>query len=192
MPFSTTSSFVWSEAGTNRELRRLALLSAAHTLDVPFNAHTRRMKRSRNLELIIRCAFFLTRTPKWLLHHNASLEIHAAKGVAHFPLSRGVPLPRSRASRNTLAEAEAGYPTAPWNISNSITRATDLMVKQIRVGMWCTKKYTWNPYHDELWLLWILDVVGVDHVVLHIASLDLSFDYVKQRLARHEGLYRSG
>jgi hypothetical protein len=68
----------------------------------------------------------------------------------------------------------------------SIVRASGADAR-VRVGAWITKKFTWTD-DDELWLLWTLDVVGVDHVVLHLATRQLSLEAVRQRLARHAGV----
>jgi hypothetical protein len=51
----------------------------------------------------------------------------------------------------------------------------------------CVKKYSWSE-DDELWAMWMLDVVGVDHVVIGISTRDLPMDRVRQRLAAVPGL----
>lgn len=55
------------------------------------------------------------------------------------------------------------------------------------VGVWMMKKFSWNG-DDDLWVLWMLDVVGVDHIVINVATSMLSVNAVKERLKKHPGV----
>jgi hypothetical protein len=148
------------------------------------------------LEIIIRCAFFIEpELMEVLLDHStsrASLAVYMAKERVDFPLSQVFHL----ASPAPLLPRHAQpptFPTAPWvkhqeRLSHSIVRpAAGSEAAALRVGVACTKKYTWNN-DDELWLMWMLDVVGVAHVVIDISTRDLELSKVENGLANHPGL----
>ncbi|ELR12902.1 uncharacterized protein ACA1_095420 [Acanthamoeba castellanii str. Neff] len=176
------------------------LTAQAITLDEPLNAAYRyKVARPQYLELIVRCAFLLSDdAADELLRRRREVRfaVFAAREVAFFPLDHVLHFPRAT-SLLPIAPTETGardchhrLATAPWANSSSgvasIVRASGADAR-VRVGAWITKKFTWTD-DDELWLLWTLDVVGVDHVVLHLATRQLSLESMRQRLARHPGV----
>lgn len=87
-----------------------------------------------------------------------------------------------------------GYPSAPWydpadpHLTSLIKRAAPgSEADKIRVVGATTKKFGWFQ-EDEMWLLWMLDVVGVDHIILPIGTRDMSVEVVEEALAKHPGL----
>ncbi|ELR14756.1 uncharacterized protein ACA1_391140 [Acanthamoeba castellanii str. Neff] len=136
-------------------------------LDQPAGAGWRYQFKPGFMELVVRCAFFIPEGERML----------------HFP--KPAPLLPTAA----LATPREPLPSAPWaGISElgAIVRATGDDAR-VRVGVWITRQFTWTADVD-LWLLWTLDVVGVDHVVLELASVDLDIKDVERRLARHPGV----
>ena len=70
--------------------------------------------------------------------------------------------------------ASPGIPVGavPWaGAEVQVVRARGADAK-LRVAAVVFKKFTW-VHDDNLWLLWMLDVVGVDHVVINVATRDL-------------------
>jgi hypothetical protein len=184
------------------EVGVVKLTAQAITLDEPMHAAYRyEHARPQYLELIVRCAFLLSDdAADELLRRRREVRfaVFAAREVAFFPLDHVLHFPRAT-SLLPITPTETGAPdhhhhhrlvTAPWANSSSgvasIVRASGADAR-VRVGAWITKKFTWTD-DDELWLLWTLDVVGVDHVVLHLATRQLSLESVRQRLARHPGV----
>ncbi len=159
-------------------------------------AYRYKVARPQYLELIVRCAFLLANdTADELVRRRRDVRfaVFAAREVAFFPLDHVLHFPHPASLLPPITPSgDHHHPrlaTAPWANSSgvaSMVRASGADAR-VRVGAWITKKFTWTD-DDELWLLWTLDVVGVDHVVLHLATRQLSLEAVRQRLARHAGV----
>ncbi|KAL6066232.1 Glycosyltransferase family 62 protein [Balamuthia mandrillaris] len=137
----------------------------------------------------------------------AHFAVHATKDVALFPVEDVLhfptlwsPLPvLPSAKLSTATEQETPvFPEAPWyharNEPLPIERATGAESQNVTVCGFVVKKYSWTP-DDELWLLWMLDVIGVDRIFINLftgltkAGELPSAEELRERLARdHPGL----
>jgi hypothetical protein len=182
----------WSEPpATSVDSEKVVKLPAhSFTQDQPAGAGWRYQFKPKFMELVVRCAFFIPEG-EWLTRPDMRFAVFAAEEVVFFPLDQVLhfPKPVPLVPAAALATPWQSLPSAPWaDISElgPIVRATghDSMV---RVGVWITRKFTWTA-DDDLWLLWTLDIVGVDRVVLQLASVDLDIKAVERRLAQHPGV----
>jgi len=174
-----------------------ALPSDSHAI-LP-SGHAFRFPRSPNLELIVRSAFFLP-TEVWNAAQERKeetqmrLAIYAASNLAYFPLDQVAhfpqPMPLLADRLPTVGEGRfprQPHPSTPWaaKLSNGrkhwddIVRATG-PAAILRVGAWITKKFSWTE-DDDLWVMWVLDIIGVDHVVLVIATTSLNVETLRLR-----------
>ncbi|KAL6055109.1 Glycosyltransferase family 62 protein [Balamuthia mandrillaris] len=136
----------------------------------------------------------------------AHFAVHATKDVALFPVEEVLhfpslwsPLPVLPSAKLSTTEQETlAFPEAPWYQERKeplpIERATCADSNNVTVCAFMVKKYSWTP-DDELWLLWMLDVIGVDRVFINLfvgptkAGELPSAEELRERLARsHPGL----
>lgn len=151
-----------------------------------------------HMDLVARCVFDL---PLDVVEQLSATEecadppvfaIHAANDVALFPVGHVLHFPTLAGPliRYELASPE-GIAVAPWrqkaisargggNVMDGIVKARGKDAK-VRVGAWVIKKYSWNA-DDELWLLWMLDVIRVDHVLIYVATTRMSLSGLGERL----------
>jgi len=147
----------------------------------------------------VRCAFNLPSEvwqAAWDNNNKTQmrLAIYAASNLAYFPLDQVVhfpqPMPLLLDAMPTVGEGRfprEPHPSAPWAAESSKGRKHwDKIVRasgptaDLRVGAWITKKFTWTD-EDDSWIMWVLDVVGVDHVVLVVATQGIRVEELKQR-----------
>jgi hypothetical protein len=154
--------------------------------DIPHGWGRYEASDAKSLELVIRCLFLLPHhwSVDWLLVNNALLLVEAAQDFASFPLSSvlhlGFPTPF------LSSHTPSSYPFVPW-ANHSISGWAPTQPPSTRVGSWTPARFSWN-YDDELWVMWMLDVVRVDHVVITIAVDKLSIEYVRTRLEVYPGI----
>lgn len=150
------------------------------------------------IDYMIRCAFVVP--DSMLADERAVLRdgrftLFIASETILFPLARVLHFPRPLRILRPPPRPADRFPTAPWRAG----QCPGLDVDRLEAGMrrkapdgravvaWVVKKYSWHD-NDELWLLWTLDIVGVDHVVINIATADMDVGSVRERLARHPGV----
>jgi hypothetical protein len=140
---------------------------------------------------VARCAFLVDEQQLDKLVRNRAqgfFEVHAGSDAARFPLTETLHFPKPLRYIEQCGRPSEGYPTAPWSAidaTNKVIRATGDAAKPRVVAM--AKRYSWST-DEELWLLWTLDVVGVDHVVLAVATLEISLNEIRDGIRRHPGL----
>ncbi len=119
---------------------------------------------------------------------RAAFEVHACNDTVHFPLAEVLhfPQPSPIIAGGLLPRPTNGFSSSPWaGAEVQVVRASgpDAMLRVAAVVF----KKSWVA-DDNLWLLWMLDVVGVDHVVINIATRDLPLAVVRESMAQHESL----
>ncbi|ELR12982.1 uncharacterized protein ACA1_096530 [Acanthamoeba castellanii str. Neff] len=141
----------------------------------------KRNKAAKFGDYVGRCAFLMDDALALRLSDrrhraNASFEVHACNDVARFPLAEVLHFPEAApiTERGLLPRPSHGFPSAPWFVAGCPQQELPV-------------KYTWAS-DDNLWLLWMLDVVGVDHVVMNIVTGDLKMSMVRESIAQHKGL----
>jgi hypothetical protein len=143
------------------------------------------------LELVVRCAFLVDDVVVARLRDHArargALKVHAAGDAALFPLAEVLhfPDPTTFLTYDEYDERPAAFAAAPWEPVSVVRAPAGSAAAAIRVGAVCTKKYSWNA-DDELWLMWMLDIVGVDHIVIAVSTRDLNMSTVVDAIARYD------
>jgi hypothetical protein len=152
------------------------------------------LKHFQFVDAIARCAFLIDDELVLRLSDHerarASFDVHACNDTVHFPLAEVLHFPQASPiiAGGLLPRPTNGFPSAPWagaEVQVVRARGPDAM---LRVAAVVFKKFTWLQPDDDLWLLWMLDVVGVDHVVINIATRDLPMEVVRRSMAQHESL----
>jgi hypothetical protein len=168
-------------------------------------------------DLVLRCKAFL---PPELVDqalcinsraHDAECKIgHVVvydtnDGEVFFPMSRVMHFPTPTTLFPTPPpQSSKPFPSAPWRAKGQVeppvvrTQQGEEAAK-VRTCAWVPKKFSWDA-EDELWLLWMLDIVGVDFVAIYMVPSNATgydnktilhtttLDSVRQRLQAHEGL----
>jgi hypothetical protein len=186
---------VIDSSGVEMVVSRLAAEQCVH--DLPKGTDYRmQMGAPKYLELVIRCAFLIEESlvPELLEHAKAraSFMIYAADDVTVFPLAEVLHFPQPTRFLPQLDKPWEPiiFQAAPWanrrpRLEKSIVRAAKGSSEAaVRVGAVCTKKYSWSV-DDELWLMWMLEIVGVDHVVIAVATRDFSMAAIADSIAKY-------
>lgn len=184
------------------------LKAEACVVDLPVNTGYRKAMWPRYLDVVARCAFLIDDALVPVLLDAASHQhrkeeskawfaVFAGGDVTRFPLAEALHFPAPERLIDIRPRPPHGFPSAPWYQRTdhdhqqqrpdtvAVVRAEGDEAKP-RVAA-VTKRYSWTT-DDELWLLWMLDIVGVDHVILEVCTRDVDMSTVVAGLARHEGL----
>jgi hypothetical protein len=150
----------------------------------PYGGQWRREMGTRNSDLIVRCIAFLTpqvidqglcrgdydktdcQVGHFVIHETTG-------GILHFPLDRVMHFPDLVPMFKVPSTAPRSYPEAPWRADGQepqVIRATGKQAK-VKTCAWVPKKFSWDST-DELWLHWMLDVVGVDFVSINLVNAE--------------------
>jgi hypothetical protein len=131
---------------------------------------------------------------------------YSGDGEAFFPMSRILhfPTPTTLFPTSRPSSNNVKLPSAPWRAKGQVeppvvrTQQGEEAAK-VRTCAWVPKKFSWDA-EDELWLLWMLDIVGVDFAVIYMVPSNATgydnksklhtttLESVRQRLQAHEGL----
>jgi hypothetical protein len=171
-------------------------LAAQRCVRMQIRGLSGRMKRLKHPQFsdeVARCAFLIDDELVLRLRDHvraqASFDVHACNDTVHFPLAEVLhfPQPSPIIEYGLLPRPTNGFPSSPWaGAEVQVVRASgpDAM---LRVAAVVFKKFSWVA-DDNLWLLWMLDVVGVDHVVINVATRDLPMEVARESMDQHESL----
>ncbi len=120
---------------------------------------------------------------------RAAFKVCACNDTVHFPLAEVLHFPQASPilAGGLLPQPTNRFPSAPWASAKAQVVRARGSDATLRVAAAVFKKFIWQP-DDDLWLLWMLDVVGVDHVVINIATRHLPMEVVRESMAQHEGV----
>lgn len=187
---STAEQVVLIEGVGRMVVKRLPAQQCLH--DLPKGTDYRMANgQPAYLELVVRCAFLVDDVVVARLRDHArargALKVHAAGDAALFPLAEVLhfPDPTTFLTYDEYDERPAAFAAAPWEPVSVVRAPAGSAAAAIRVGAVCTKKYSWNA-DDELWLMWMLDIVGVDHIVIAVSTRDLNMSTVVDAIARYD------
>ncbi len=176
---------------------KLAAQSCVGLMPSGTPGRVKRNKAAQFGDYVGRCAFLMDdelalRLSDSRNRANASFDVHACNDVAHFPLAEVLHFPQAAPITSLRPRPPHGFPSAPWFVPGCPQQELPVVRARghdatPRVGAVVFKKYTWAS-DDTLWLLWMLDVVGVDHVVMNIVTGDLKMSVVRDSIAQHKGL----
>lgn len=193
--FFETAELEWQELDSGGSLRWRVLPPLRCVGMMPKGTSHRFSSGTKFLDFVERCAYAIPeRIVPTLLDptSNALFRIIGAGGSIAFPLHQVLHFPHVRRFIDLKPRPQEGYPTAPWydpedpHLSRIVQRTSGDQARD-RVAAICTKKYSWTT-DDEYWMLWTLDVVGVDHLVIYVSTRDLPMAKVEEAVASHPGL----
>jgi hypothetical protein len=146
--------------------------------------------KARFIDVVARCAYIIgdDQEPLLLDHpkNQASFVVWVGGKSIFYPLAEVLHLSHAESFINITARYEADSPSALWGGDGPrIVRAAgaDAMPRVAAL----TKRFSWSA-DDELWLMWTLDTVGVDHVLLEVCTTSLDLAKVQESIARHTDL----
>jgi hypothetical protein len=170
-------------------------LAPQRCIGLTMNAALWRLQKVLHLqygEYAARCAFLIDDALALRLADHeraqASFDVLVCNDTVRFPLAEVLHFPHASSLIEHRPRPADGFPSAPWAGAGEvqIVRASGAEA-ELRVADVVYKKFSWVP-DDILWLLWMLDVVGVDHVVINVATRELPLELAREDIAKHEGL----
>jgi hypothetical protein len=194
--FFTTTELAYNDHDDGGSVPTRVKLAAQRCIGLTIDAALTRLQNVQELqygEYAARCAFLIDDALALRLADHeraqASFDVLVCNDTVHFPLAEVLHFPQAESliEHGLLPRPTDGFPSAPWaGAEVQVVRASGAEA-ELRVAAVVFKKFSW-VYDDVLWLLWMLDVVGVDHLVINVASRDLPMASVREDIAQHEGL----